>query len=402
MKYNLILATLLISLLPSAFLFSKNDKQMEKIQKISEEVKNKYAPDKRNAVFNIEAAESEGLFALTGETNSPAAKQELLKNLKEANVKVKDEIKLLPSAELKGKEFGVINMSVANIRTKPDQPEEMANQALLGMPVKVLKKSPADSWYLIQTSDEYISWAEDDAVKLMDKDEMNAWNKAEKVIYTKDYGFSFSEAALASRHVSDLVKGDVLKFISSENGFVKTGYPDGRIAFIPQSECEDFTKWLESRNPSEENLLSAAFTYMGVPYLWGGTSPKGMDCSGFTKTIYFQNGIILPRDASQQVFAGEEVIPGENFQNLKPGDLLFFGRKAKGDKKEKATHVAMYIGGSEYIHEAGMAKINSLDRSKPNFSEYRYNSFLHARRMITSIGKNGVIKIQDCKFYREQ
>jgi len=69
---------------------------------------------------------------------------------------------------------------------------------------------------------------------------------------------------------------------------------------------------------------------------------------------------------------------------------LFFGRKADGDKKERATHVGMYIGDTEFIHSSGMVKINSLDSSRENFSEYRFKSFIRAKRIISSLDKNGV------------
>ena len=137
---------------------------------------------------------------------------------------------------------------------------------------------------------------------------------------------------------------------------------------------------------------------MGVPYLWGGTSGKLMDCSGFTRTVFLLNGIYLPRDASQQVNVGNLVDTKDGFSNLKPGDLLFFGRKATPTSKERITHVGIYIGNEEFIHESGMVQINSFDKSKKNYSHFRYTQFVKAKRIINSAGKNGVHLLKNVQY----
>ncbi|MGE5401436.1 MAG: NlpC/P60 family protein [Ignavibacteriales bacterium] len=365
---------------------------MTEINNLIDKVKQQYAPDKRTAVFNVTAADENGTVSLKGETNLPQAKENLLAELNKANKNVKDGIALLPAKELNGKTFGIIDLSVANIRTNHEHSAEMATQGLLGTPVNVLKKE--DGWYLIQTPDDYIAWVDGDGVTTMTKQDYDEWNKAEKVIYTAFYGFSFTAPDINSEHVSDLVKGDILKLAGKENGFVKAEYPDKRIAFIPEAECQQFDEWLNSREPNAANLIKTGRSLMGVPYLWGGTSAKGVDCSGFTKTIYFLNGVILPRDASQQVYSGDPVDTKEGFDKLQPGDLLFFGTRATDTKKEKATHVGMYIGNGEFIHSSGRVRINSLDKTKDNFSSYRFSSFLRARRVLTSLDKNGIILIK--------
>jgi cell wall-associated NlpC family hydrolase len=147
-------------------------------------------------------------------------------------------------------------------------------------------------------------------------------------------------------------------------------------------------------------ILKTAYRFMGIPYLWGGTSTKGMDCSGFTKTVYFLNGIVLQRDASQQVNTGELVDVKNGWENLQAGDLLFFGRKAEGDKKERITHVAIYIGDGDFIHAAGRVRINSLNPTKTYYSKYRDNSFIRAKRILTSVGKNGIERILENSFYK--
>lgn len=372
---------------------------MEKVNSILKEIKEKFAPDKRVAVFNIESSELDDKVLLKGDTNLPQAKSELIKLFAQSKIKVGDKIEILPSENLGGKKFGVINLSAANLRLKPDHPAELVTQSILGTPIKVLKKGE-DGFYLVQTPDGYISWLDNDGFALMDESELKNWLSSQKIIYTKVYGFSYSEADENSQSVSDLVEGNLLKIIGEENNFFLINYPDGRVAYVKKDEAKLFNDWYKALNPTGETILNTAYHFMGIPYLWGGTSTKGMDCSGFTKTVYFLNGIILSRDASQQVNTGELVDTKDGWQNLQAGDLLFFGRKANADKKERITHVAIYIGDGDFIHAAGRVKINSFNPSKTYFSDYRKSGFIRAKRIITSVGKNGIEKILENSFYK--
>ncbi|MCX6149511.1 MAG: C40 family peptidase [Ignavibacteriales bacterium] len=380
-------------------LMKSQDKEKE-IQGIIEQVKSKYAPDKRVAIFNISHTQKENEIILKGETNLPIIKTDLKQKLDELKYKVKDSIKILPAKDLGEKIFGVINISVANIRTKPNHPEELATQALLGTPVKVYKKLH-DGWYLIQTPDDYIAWAEDDAVQLMNKIEYEDWIKSNKIIFNVNYGVSYLEANENSQIVSDLVRGDLLKILDERNGFFKVEYPDKRTAFVPAKNCQRFDQWLNNLDINESNIVQTAKTFMGIPYLWGGTSMKGVDCSGFTKSVYYLNGILLPRDASQQVNVGELVSDQIDFAKFKPGDLLFFGTKANNGKKEKASHVGIYIGDGKFIHSSGFVRINSLDKNSKDFSPRRFSTFLRAKRILTSLDKNGVYLLKNQKVYNE-
>jgi cell wall-associated NlpC family hydrolase len=139
---------------------------------------------------------------------------------------------------------------------------------------------------------------------------------------------------------------------------------------------------------------------MGVPYLWGGTSSKGVDCSGFTKTIYFMNGKILPRDASQQVYAGELVDENKNFDQLRPGDLLFFGYAATDSTQERITHVGMWIGDNQFIHSPGLearVKISSVDPESEYYDAYNLNRYIRTKRMINS--QQDIIALRDVELF---
>lgn len=380
-------------------IFSQVNPDMEKAKSIVKSVKEKFAPDKRVAVFDIEVEQPANKIIVKGETNLAEAKDYLIRALDGEAIKFEDKIDLLPSKELGDKIYGIINLSVSNIRTNPDHPAELSTQSLLGTPIKILKKGKW-GFYLVQTPDGYISWLDDDGFQAMNESEWNDWKASEKIIYTNEFGWAYEKADVNSQHISDLVAGNLLKLISEESDFYKVEFPDKRIAFVSKSEARNFNQWYKSLNPDGENILQTAYRFMGVPYLWGGTSAKGMDCSGFTKTVYYLNGIILPRDASQQVHTGELVDTKNGWENLQAGDLLFFGSKANGEKKERITHVSIYIGDGDFIHAAGRVRINSFNKSKPYYSEYRDNAFIRAKRILSSVGKNGIEKILDNSFYK--
>ncbi|WP_276496314.1 C40 family peptidase [Pontibacter litorisediminis] len=341
-----------------------------------EAVRQEFAPDKRVALFKVEQHGN----VLAGETNMPEAKQQLLEKLKAANITYVDSIEVLPEAELEGKQYGVIALSVANLRSEPKHPAELATQATMGTPVNVFKHERG--WFLIQTPDKYLAWVDDRGVSLMDKATFENWQKSPKVLYTKPYGFAYDAANANAGTVSDLVYGDVMALQQKHGDFYAVTFPDGRKGFVPVAESVKYDEWVASRQPSGENLVSTSKQLLGLPYLWGGTSFKGVDCSGFTKTVYFMNGLVLPRDASQQVHVGELVDTSNGWDNLQPGDLLFFGVPAKDGKSERVVHVGMWIGGNqEFIHSAGRVRISSMNPQADNFDEPELKRFLRAKRI---------------------
>lgn len=388
---------ILIFIFSIIFSISAQNNSIESIDDVIKELKNRYAPDGRVAIFNLTVSEVNDKILLSGETNIKEAKDDLIRYFEEREMAFEDNAELLPGKNLGDNIFGIVNLSVANLRGKPNHPAELATQALLGTPVKVYKKK--SGFYLIQTPDNYIAWVDDDGITLMDESQLKEWIKSEKILYTNDFGFSYSEADSKSQRVSDLVIGDILVKEGVENNYFKVKYPDGRIAFIEKDFCVEFNNWMDNTYPTEENIISTAKSFMGIPYLWGGTSAKGMDCSGFTKTVFYLNGVVMSRDASQQVNTGILVDTNNGFDNLKPGDLLFFGSRKTEKRNERITHVGIYIGNYEYIHAAGEVKINSLDVNANNFNKYRLNHFIRAKRIINSVDANGVTSIKNNKFY---
>lgn len=367
-------------------------KRYEMVGSVLDEIKAKYAPDKRVALFKINAVLDEDRLILKGETDQQEALDELMQRLGAESFKVASHVETLPNeVELKGKTYGVVNNSVANIRSKPKHSAELATQAILGDELKVLKQEC--EWYLVQTADDYISWLDHGGLVTLDEVNFNKWNQAEKVIYTKPFGNVYASPTIEGGRVSDIVLGATLGYEGEEGDYYKVKFPDGRLGYVQQHEAQRLGQWLREVEPSSELLKSTAMQLLGAPYMWGGTSTKGMDCSGFTKTVYRMNGLIIPRDASQQVHAGNVVDEELMFQGLEVGDLLFFGRPATDSTRKKVTHVALWIGDGQFIHSSKRVRISSVDSLSTYYDGFNKSRYLGSKRYLGNLTGN----IEDLK-----
>jgi len=354
------------------------------------ELQKKYAPDKRVAIFNIKTYELGNKLIVVGDVEKEEAKKELLNALAVENKEIVDSITILPDEKLGTKTYGIITVSVANMRSEPGENKELCSQVLMGNIVRILKRK--DGWVYIQSSDKYLGWADPDQMIRVSKKEAEEWNSAKKVFVTNYVGFILQQPSLQSFPVCDFTGGALLKDLGTTSTWTKVGLADGRVGYIQKSDAIEYQQWGTKLAPVADNVERTGKFLMGVPYLWGGTSPKGVDCSGFTKTVFLLNGQLLNRDANQQAEQGEPIEPGAEFENLKKGDLLFFGRKAGNDKPEKIVHVGIYLGNREYIHSSGKVHISSFNPQSPIFEEYNLKRFVRARRVIASTPQVAEIK----------
>jgi len=371
---------------------SREQKLQDEIDKIGA----RWIPDHRVGICRIKLRSGDkGVKILTGETTNPNAKNEVIKTLDSKGIILIDSILLLPDTIRNPKYSGLVTLSVINLRREPDHASEMLSQAKLGTPVIVLKRN--NSWILIQTPDNYISWTEESSVTLLKRTEMIRWQKATRIIYLENTGWLYESPSSKSDVVGDLVGGSILEKAGEFKDYINVVMPDGRTGFIEKSKVMDFNDWKRTVSCTEENICKVAKTFLGLPYLWGGSSAKGVDCSGFVQSVYYMNGLILQRDASLQALHGSAVDITNGYSMLKKGDLLFFGSRKNGISH--VTHVAIYFGNSEYINSSGRVLINSLDSTQTNYVRYRLSSLLSARRIIGIENDMGIIPVSKHQWY---
>jgi len=356
----------------------------------------KWVPDSRVGICSVVIKTGQkGAAIVSGETTIAAAKDEIVKALNNRYKNLIDSIIILPDT-IKNRNFmGVATLSVINLRKEPDHSSELVSQALLGTPVLILKK--AGSWLMIQTPDNYLSWTEASSIKMMTRTEFEKWRNAPRVIYLDNTGWLHDTTSLNSGVVGDLAGGCVMEKTGELDGFVSVILSDRRRGYIEQQKVMDFKSWKESAQCTEESICNTSLTFMGIPYLWGGTSVKGADCSGFVQSVFFRNGLILQRDASLQALHGLDVDISDGYNRLKKGDLLFFG--SREDSTPHVTHVAIYLGNKEYINSSGRVMINSLDSTRADFVSYRLSSLLSAKRIIGVQNDPGIVPVVKHPWY---
>ena len=361
---------------------------------IIEEMGNRYAPDPRDGVYDVTAERTgRGRITLRGEMDDSLVRDMLAEALVSAGYEVTDSITMLPAGLTH--RVALVNVSTATIRARPSHRAELVTQALTGTPVSLLKEERG--WVYIRTPDRYLGWCEKASLTFYSDQETEKWRESDRLIVTAPFGFINDVAS--GDVVSDYVMGCLLENrYETEGGFVG-GLPDGREGFIPAGHVAGFDAWRNSSLTGGEQVVRTALSMNGIPYLWGGTSIKGFDCSGYTRIVYFMNGIILARDASLQARHGEEVEVGSGWEVFEPGDLLFFRSSPEGPSGSPVTHVAIYTGDSRYIHAAGMVTVNSLDSTRPDYSAYRAATLQSARRIIGREGSDGIIPVRAHPWY---
>lgn len=377
----------ILSFLPISVIAQENSYLNKINDKIITSVKQKYAPDSRQAIWSVSAYNTSDGIVVKGKTSEKNAYDAFSLLMKKENISYIDSIIVYPTDS-----WGHVRISVAHLRYKPSHSAEIVSQALMGTPLRLLEKE--GEWWRVQSPDGYISYIIGNSIVRKNADEMDIWRNSNRLIVTSFDQIKVyeSENSTSVRNiVTDLVNGCIVNGIISNNSEkIKITLPDGRIGWLNAKDVRSIEEWANQKFDSKK-ILDIAYSMMGVPYLWGGMSTKSLDCSGLARVCYFSNGIILMRDASQQALTGTR-IEAKDWKDCMAGDLLFFGNA----KTRKVTHVAIYDNNGTYVHSSGRVKRNSVD---PNSIEYLTTPFLHAVRINGNEGTNGITRVLNHSWY---
>jgi uncharacterized protein YgiM (DUF1202 family) len=344
----------------------------EKMLKIQQQ----YVPDKSLDIFKAQLIKENNRWILSGETTVPEVREivKLMADSLLGQEKYENKLNLLPDSTLGDSIYGIVRVSVANLREEPSMRAELIDQVIMGHPLRLLKKDR--DWYLVQTSYRYIGWIGDWSFISIDAPGMEKWRSTAKVKVCELFPLVYSLPDQNSEPVSDVVLNAILKFEKAKEGWSQVSLPDGRTGFIRTKLIASDLSIQKTPEELRKDIVKTSRSMMGIPYLWGGNSSKANDCSGFIQTVFRANGIELPRDAHQQALVGEQLVTNDSFSNVLPGDLLFFG------SKDRVTHVAISLGGPLYIHQSDLVHVNSLDPSAENFSLYRRKTLKEIRKIF--------------------
>ena len=253
--------------------------------------------------------------------------------------------------------YGICKLSMVPVRAEASSKSEMTTQLLFGDIYQVLSQN--DDWIFIETlSDKYTGWI--NHLQHFELKNIFLINEKAEVSAT----FPFQSAFNKSTQQRQLIPFGASMYSSSTNA--------SNTFRMDEDEFET-----ESNNQNKLDLVSTAKLFLTSPYLWGGKSAMGIDCSGFTQVVFKSHNIQLQRDAWQQAQQGEVV----DFLSLSlPGDLAFFD-----NDEGKITHVGILLNNAEIIHASGQVKIEKIDNY--GIIHMDNNQYSHKLRLIRRIIK---------------
>jgi gamma-D-glutamyl-L-lysine dipeptidyl-peptidase len=263
-----------------------------------------------------------------------------------------------------------VTSSVADVRREGAHSAELLTQLIMGEAAHQLKEE--GDWRLVRLSDDYHGWIRSWYVRDTDAGEIAAYGAAANAVVAANVGYVLSAADERSLPVSEAVAGTWVVAAPPAGGYRAVALPGGKSGFM-REDCLAGRR--ERAEPDRRRLVGRAMRFIGIPYLWGGTTPKGFDCSGLVQRVFSMEGISLPRDADMQALVGD-LIPREEAGRCAPGDLLFFGEGTR------VTHVAISVGDGLYIHSSGEVRISSLHSGAERYDEKFLKILLFARSVL--------------------
>jgi len=324
--------------------------------------------------LNTDITKDDSGWTIKGQANHPKVRDAVARLLETVGcTPLKNEIELLPSDGLGEKRFGVVQIPMAFDWAKPKEQSGVQTQLLLGEPVFLLDISDDGTYLLLQGGEGYIGWVRREAIRELDKNEFAFWMETPRATIRRDVLLDdFRVPAGASLPIvegGEKTEGKItLKLPKPVRG--AGGKDEIQLALDDVS--------LPPKESAGQRVVETAKEYLTTPYVFGGRSRLGIDCSGLTGVSYAAAGLTLPRDAFQQVIVGRVVATPWYREGLQPGDLVFFIGETG-----RMFHTGISLGGDRFIHASPPeVQISSFDPKDPLYSKQFTPYFCFARRPL--------------------
>jgi N-acetylmuramoyl-L-alanine amidase len=315
----------------------------------------------------------DGTWVLDGAASHPLLREAAARLLAAAGcTPLENQIRQLPAPELGEARWGITRVPFALTWGEPREHVDVQTSLLLGEPVHLLDIAAGGDYYLVQGIDGYTGWVRRDAVRRMTREEFDGWRARPRARLLRDV------------MVDDfrLPVGAVLPAepAADQPGMARVLIPAPVRATGMTTQTLVPMEALTMERGAAAGVLAAeaARTFLGAPYVFGGRSVQGVDCSGLNSAAWSAAGITIPRDARQQVMAGELVAPWSHRGALRPGDLVFFL-----DETGKVFHTGIAMGGGVILHSSPPeVHLTSIEPGHPHYSEFWATRYAFSRRIV--------------------
>jgi len=341
-----------------------------RIRQAARDIRSALVPDLRVEVFEVRVRSRPEGVLVSNVTTVSAAAQAFRRRLGEAGVEAEIITRVLPDPALAPRTEALVRAPVAPVYRRPTLGSHQITQYVLGTRLTLLSRR--GRFYRIRGEDAHVGWVHRGYLIRGEPDWALAWERAEGGQPVVSLGAEVHDET--DRVAARLPWG--ARVIQQAGGRILL--PDGRAGHVATGEVVQADR-LWDRFPSRaESVVRTARRWLGAPYLWGGVTPHGVDCSGLVQAVFWVHGVALPRDSDMQAGLGVRIDPGQELSGLRSADLLFYA------ENRRVNHVALSLGGSEIIHASvgnGVVALNDMAGSE-EMERYLRSIFVGARRLL--------------------
>ena len=364
---------------------------LDNLQSVLDSLKQQRWADARTTHFAAQARIGDDTVHLTGDVLTDEQRAEAEQAVRQAapDVRLVNDIIVLSRPDGK---WALVKRGLANLRGSPGNDGEVLAQGLFGEAVELLKHDADKGWWFARLEDGYLGWLAESALYLCSRDEARAYRAFADALVEAELATTTSGLLIQGGHspvglrTGKLPFGVPVRVAERRAGLARINWEGEPPLWVAEDDLLPMTERPRPDATGMARTLELMSRFIGVPYLWGGETPFGYDCSGFAQTTMEFMGVRVPRDADMQYAAGQPV-EGEP----QPGDLLFFSNQVNNPADPQAgrsgsiTHMAVSLGGSEFIHANGHAwgvTYNSFDPASPIYRAWLKEHLAGTRRFM--------------------